>query len=208
MSVLGWSMLLLSLAFKVALFPAHGWVADVYEGSTTIFTAFLAALVKIAAVGAFFRVSEYIPLSSQAAIAPALTIFLIASMFYGNIAALSQDSLKRVFAFSSIAHAGYMGTMFVLPTAEPLDTLLRAEASASPFFYVAGYALTTILIFSLIAYMEKNEESGRVTWDSLKGLFKAEPMGSVFSVYSGAFFCWDPSIARLLWQILPLASAC
>lgn len=194
MSVLGWSMLLLSLAFKVALFPAHGWVADVYEGSTTIFTAFLAALVKIAAVGAFFRVSEYIPLSSQAAIAPALTIFLIASMFYGNIAALSQDSLKRVFAFSSIAHAGYMGTMFVLPTAEPLDTLLRAEASASLFFYVAGYALTTILIFSLIAYMEKNEESGRVTWDSLKGLSKRSPWAAYFLSIAALSFAGIPPL--------------
>lgn len=195
LSVLGWSMLLLALAFKVALFPAHGWVADVYEGSTTIFTAFLAALVKIAAVGAFFRVSEYIPVTSQAVIAPALTIFLIASMFYGNIAALAQSNLKRVFAFSSIAHAGYMGTMFVLPTTEPVDSLLRAEASASLFFYVAGYAMTTILIFSLLAYMEKNESGeGGVTWDSLKGLSKRSPWAAYFLSIASLSFAGIPPL--------------
>lgn len=179
MATAGWVLLLSGIGFKVALFPFHGWVADVYEGSVTIMTAFMAALVKISSVAAFFRVAQYMTPGIRTWLEPALIAAAAGSMIYGNIAALSQTNLKRIFAYSSIAHAGYMASLFVIPAGHPEWYLLSAEASAALFFYVAGYAVTTLLVFGTIAFLETESDQPKIiNLDSIKGLSRRNPLAA------------------------------
>ncbi|HAP01219.1 MAG TPA: NADH-quinone oxidoreductase subunit N, partial [Bacteroidetes bacterium] len=101
-------MLLVGLLFKVAAAPFHFWTPDVYEGAPTIVTAFFATVGKIASFAAFYRLFSFCftPLSDEWSMV--IWAVAIITMFVGNITALQQKSLKRMLAFSSIAHAGYM----------------------------------------------------------------------------------------------------
>ena len=106
--MLGAALLLVGFGFKVASVPFHMWAPDVYEGAPTTVTAFMSAGVKAAAFGALLRVFD----SALPALAPhwqpLVAVLAIATMVVGNLAALAQTNLKRMLAYSSIAHAGYL----------------------------------------------------------------------------------------------------
>lgn len=195
MPIAGWGLVLTGLAFKVALFPFHGWVADVYEGSITVVTALMAALVKIASVAVFFKIVVYISPEMRMVLLPAIGFFVIASMFYGNFAALKQTNLKRMFAFSSIAHAGYMGSMFYLPVFHRGEITIQNEAAAALFFYVISYAAASILAFLAIAYLETSSEDKKpVEIDDLKGLSKRNPLAAFVLTLAALSFAGIPPL--------------
>ncbi len=170
--LIGAILVIMSLFFKVALFPLHGWVADVYEGSITIVTALMASLIKIASVGVVFHILSYLGIIFQDTLQKIILLLAIGSMLYGNIVALVQKNLKRIFAYSSIAHAGYMAAMFALSFSKET----RADAFASLFYYVFAYALGTVFIFGLIAFMETRESTKKmIMLDDLKNLSEKNP---------------------------------
>ena len=147
LAVLGTALLLVGFGFKVASVPFHMWAPDVYEGAPTTVTAFMAAGVKAAAFGALLRVfDQALPaLSSQWQ--PLVAVLAIVSMVVGNLAALAQTNLKRMLAYSSVAHAGYLLTAFV---AAPV---LAGEAM---LFYLVAYAAVNLGAFGTVAALSRD----------------------------------------------------
>ncbi|MDH5720393.1 MAG: NADH-quinone oxidoreductase subunit N [Spirochaetia bacterium] len=182
-------LIMVGIGFKVAVFPFHAWVPDVYEGSITIVTALMGSLVKIGAVAVFFKIMLLVAKPFAQYLMPAVVIFSVLSMFYGNYTALLQENIKRMFAFSSIAHAGYMASMFYIPDTSKEGYMIHPETSAALFFYVFGYALTTVLVFGTIAYLEKDKP---VTFESLKGLSKTNPISAFLLALSALSFAGIP----------------
>lgn len=142
------ALVLSGFFIKAALFPFHAWAPDAYDSAKLPVTAFLASVVKAAVVLALVRIVANVPLNAEATLA--VTALSVASIFYGNVAGIRQTSFKRLLAYSSIAHAGYM--MFALTD----STGGRVEGL---FYYVAVYAVTTIIAcacFSLLCSDESD----------------------------------------------------
>jgi NADH-quinone oxidoreductase subunit N len=165
LAILGTVMLLVGFGFKVATVPFHMWAPDVYEGAPTTATAFMAAGVKAAAFGALLRVFE----TGLPAIAgdwqPLVAGLAVVTMVVGNLAALAQKNLKRMLAFSSVAHAGYVLTALV---AAPY---LAGEAV---LFYLVAYAAVNLGAFGTIAALSRGGEEP-LTLDDVAGLGERRP---------------------------------
>lgn len=165
LGALGLGLLLIGLGFKVAAVPFHMWAPDVYDGSPTPITGFMATGVKAAGFLALARVlAEAFP-HTAAGWQPAIAGLAIASMLLGNLVALAQRSLKRLLAYSSIAHAGYL-----LAALWP-GTQLGLSAT---LIYIAGYVLTTLAAFGILAVLGRGGERD-VTLDSIAGLARRRP---------------------------------
>ena len=168
MAALGLGLLLIGFGFKVAAVPFHMWAPDVYDGSPTPVTGFMATGVKAAAFAALVRVlMEGFP-SARGLWQPMIAGLAIASMVVGNLVALTQPSLKRMLAYSSIAHAGYL-LVAAWPGTRP--------GSGAVLLYLAAYRLTTLASFGFLAALGRNGERD-VTFDSIAGLAAHPPLGS------------------------------
>ncbi len=165
MASLGLGLLLIGFGFKVAAVPFHMWAPDVYDGSPTPVTGFMATGVKAAAFAALVRVlMETFP-AAASTWQPIVAGLAIASMVLGNLVALTQRSIKRLLAYSSIAHAGYL-----LAAAWP-GTPVGAGAV---LLYLLAYSLTTLAAFGLLAWLGRNGERD-VTLDDIAGLAATRP---------------------------------
>ncbi|MBW3622242.1 MAG: NADH-quinone oxidoreductase subunit N [Armatimonadetes bacterium] len=152
----GIAMLVVGFGFKVAAFPFHLWTPDVYEGAPTSITAFMAAGVKVAAFAAFARVfmSALHPVHDQWA--PALYWLAILTMSLGNLVAVTQTNIKRLLAYSSIAHAGYLLIGITAGT---------SEAASAMVFYLAAYTLMTMGVFAVVIYLGHKGEPNLTLYD-------------------------------------------
>src|SRR6185312_5366126 len=165
MASLGLGLLLIGFAFKVAAVPFHMWAPDVYDGAPTPVTAFMATGVKIAAFAGLVRVlMEGFP-AAASVWQPIIAGLAIASMVVGNLIALAQPNLKRMLAYSSIAHAGYL-----LAAVWPGTRL----GSGAVLLYLAAYGLTTLASFGFLAALGKGGER-EVTYDDIAGLAVKRP---------------------------------
>ncbi len=163
--LIGFGLLLAGFAFKVALVPFHWWTPDVYEGAPTAVTAFMSVAVKAAAFGAFFRAFTALP-------APvidwriALAVLAVLTMTLGNVTALLQSNIKRMLAYSSIAHAGYILIALVA---------LGQSGTASALFYLLAYTLTNLGAFgSVIALSGGGRE--RLNIGDFAGAARSHPL--------------------------------
>ncbi len=161
----GIGMLIVGFCFKIAAVPFHMWTPDVYEGAATPITAFMAAAVKAAAFAAFLRVwIEAFPGATAAWVHP-LQWLAVITMIGGNVIALQQKSMKRMLAYSSIAHAGYL-----------LVTVVVANSlGASAFlFYLVAYTLATMGAFAVVIALGEPGERNQEIAD-YAGLWTVEP---------------------------------
>jgi NADH-quinone oxidoreductase subunit N len=159
-------MVLIGFAFKVAAVPFHMWSPDVYEGAPTPVTAFLSMAPKAAALAAFLRVfGAGFHSVSENWIAP-LSFIAAASMILGNIAALRQQSIKRMLAYSSIAHVGYM-LLGILS----MDTQAGTQAV---WFYMTTYLFMQAGAFAVVIHLQGVEEGERI--EDFRGLGKRHPL--------------------------------
>ena len=146
--LLGAGLLLVGFAFKVALVPFHWWTPDVYDGAPTAVTAFMSVAVKAAAFGAFFRAF----LVALPVFAPdwriVLAVIAVLTMTLGNVAALLQSNIKRMLAYSSIAHAGYILIALVA---------MGANGASSALFYLLAYTLTNLGAFGAVIALSDGE---------------------------------------------------
>ncbi|HYC33948.1 MAG TPA: NADH-quinone oxidoreductase subunit N, partial [Gemmatimonadales bacterium] len=165
MAAIGLGLLLIGLGFKVAAVPFHMWAPDVYDGAPTPVTAFMATGVKVAAFAALVRVLLEAFSSAATLWQPVIAALAIASMVVGNLVALAQRPLKRMLAYSSIAHAGYILVAVWAGS--------RAGAGAV-LLYLLAYALTTIASFGFLAYLGRGGERN-VTNDDIAGLATTRP---------------------------------
>lgn len=147
MALLGVGMLLVGFGFKVASVPFHMWTPDVYEGAPTTVTALMSAGVKAAAFGALLRVFGGALPSLAAAWQPAVAVLALLTMVVGNLGALAQSNLKRMLAYSSVAHAGYLLTALVAA---------REAAVQSILFYLVAYAAVNLGGFGALAALARN----------------------------------------------------
>jgi len=157
----GLLLLLFSMAFKVSAAPFHFWTPDVYDGAPTVFTSFMATVVKAAAFIAFIRLFSGSFGNVQPQWQLMVALITAATLLVGNITAVFQQSVKRMLAYSSIAQAGFM--MFAL-------VALNNKASEGLIFYTAAYCLATIGVFAILIKMKD------YTFEGFNGLAKTHPV--------------------------------
>lgn len=164
--------------FKVAAAPFHMWTPDVYEGSPTPVTAFMAVGVKAAAFAALVRVltvgfgGEGLA-SLESGWGNVVGVLALVTMLVGNFLAVPQRSVKRLLAYSSIAHAGYV----LLGVAAAAVGSVRAVATEGILFYLAAYTVTGVGAFAVVAALERLDGEGPMTWDldRFAGLARKRP---------------------------------
>ena len=157
-------LIIVGLCFKVGAAPFHFWTPDVYEGSPTLITAFMSTVAKTAAFAAFLRLFTacFAPLSDFWV--PVLLVITIITLIIGNVTALYQQSFKRMLAFSSISHAGYL--LFAI-------VALGASSANSVFIYATAYSIASIIAFGALILVQ--QQSGSDNFDSFNGLAKNNP---------------------------------
>jgi len=165
MTALGLGMLLIGFAFKVSAVPFHMWAPDVYDGAPTPVTGLMATGIKAAAFLALIRVLMQGLAPLEALWQPVISTLAVLTIVVGNLVALSQRSIKRMLAYSSIAHAGYL-LVAVWP-----GTRLGAAAL---LIYLLAYGITTLAAFGILAMLGRDGERD-VTVDDITGLAKERP---------------------------------
>jgi len=166
MAVAGMGLLLVGFAFKVGVVPFHMWTPDVYEGAPTPFTGFMSVGVKAAAFAAFVRVFFEALTALQVDWTHILWALAVLTMILGNVAALVQENIKRMLAYSSIAHAGYI----------LIGMVAGKEAGTSGMlYYLLAYTFTNIGAFGVVALVGRKGEAN-VMIDDYRGLAKVHPL--------------------------------
>jgi len=162
---LGWILLVAGLLFKVAAAPFHVWVPDVYTGAPTPVTAYLAAASKAASFAILVRILYRGLIAVRADWQLVVALVAVLSMIWGNLAALTQDNVKRMLAYSSVAHAGYV-----------LVGVLAANeiGSWATLYYLLAYSLITLGAFGTVILLERREYAGENCSD-YAGLARRSP---------------------------------
>ena len=167
---IGAALILVGFGFKVAAVPFHMWTPDVYQGAPTPVTAFMAAGAKIAGFAALLRVFGSALPSLAGDLTPIIAVIAALTMLVGNLLAIAQTDIKRMLAYSSIAHAGYILMAFV-PFGNK-DVL--SVSVAAGIFYLVAYAFTNFGSWGVVIAMEKAEGKGLAISD-YAGLGKKYP---------------------------------
>lgn len=154
------------LLFKISAVPFHSWTPDVYQGAPTPVTAFMAACTKVAAFGAILRIFYVGFAESQTLWRPIITAVAIITMLFGSLVAIAQRDVKRMLAYSSIAHAGFLLSGVVA---------LNKDGLAASLFYLFAYGFATLGAFGIIALIR--DSSGEVSdLNRWIGLGKKSPL--------------------------------
>jgi NADH-quinone oxidoreductase subunit N len=174
MATAGMGLLLIGFAFKVAAVPFHMWTPDVYEGAPTPITAFMSVGVKAAAFAAFARVFLDGLIDLRVDWVNILWMLSVLTMILGNLAAIVQNNIKRMLAYSSIAHAGYIMVGMIAGTEGGTSGML---------YYLLAYTLTNMGAFGVVAIVGRKGEAN-VMIDDYRGLAKAHPaLALVMSIF-------------------------
>ena len=163
LEILGLLLLMVSMAFKVSAAPFHFWTPDVYDGAPSVFTSFMATIIKAAGFIAFIKLFDARMQATEKAIDWKLlmSLIIVATLLVGNITAVFQQSVKRMLAYSSIAQAGFM--LFSLMS-------LNDTAHEGLILYSVAYSLATIGIFAVLVKMKD------FTYEGYNGLAKTQPV--------------------------------
>ncbi len=161
-------LMMVGLCFKVGAAPFHFWTPDVYEGSPSLITAFMSTVVKTAGFAAFLRLfaGAFEPLHDFWM--PALMVIVIITLCLGNITALYQKNFKRMLAYSSISHAGYL--LFSL-------VVLTANSASNVLVYAAAYTFASIVAFAVLINVKQKTGSDDI--ESFNGLAKRNPLAAL-----------------------------
>ena len=188
-------MVLSAFFYKLAIFPLHFWVPDVYEGASNETTCFVATIPKLGAVALLIRFVIMVPGDTQVLIY-LMMVLAICSMFYGNLIALVQTDVKRMLGYSGIAHAGFI-----------LLGLLTMNASgyATAMYYISGYVFMNIACYTVLYNVSVTGENLSIT--DLNGLHKRQPM-LAFLLAVGLFaLAGIPPMVGFMGEFLLLAGA-
>jgi NADH-quinone oxidoreductase subunit N len=179
MALTGVALLSVGLLFKVGAVPFHSWIPDVYQGAPTPITGFMAAATKVAAFGALLRV-VYValpPLHDQWR--PVLWTISILTMAVGTITAVNQTDVKRMLAYSSVAHVGFILTGVIADSPEGLSATL---------FYLVAYSFSTVGAFAVVSLIRNADGVEDATLSHWAGLGQRSPIvGVMFSMFLLAF---------------------
>ncbi len=202
----GAALLLVGFAFKVAAVPFHMWTPDVYEGAPTAVTAFMSVGAKVGGFAALIRVFVSALPALAATWAPAIAVLAALTMILGNVVALAQSNIKRMLAYSSIAHAGYILMGVAAGVSSP-------DGVSAALFYMLAYLFTNLGAFAIVIAVERQHNTGTML-DDFKGLARRAPLLSLAMAYfmlsltgvpptggfSGKFYIFRAAIeADLVW---------
>jgi NADH-quinone oxidoreductase subunit N len=202
----GAGLIFVGIGFKLGVVPFHMWVADVYQGAPAPVTAFLATVSKGAVFALLFRYFAQVDIQDGSAAFWMFSAVSIASMFTGNILALLQKNVKRVLAYSSIAHLGYL-----------LIAFLAAKESAflAVGFYLTAYFVTTLGAFGVVSVLSTSErEAGEI--EQYQGLIWRRPLVAAFFTamllslagipltagFLGKFYVMAAGVGSALWLLV------
>ncbi len=216
-------LILVAFGFKIAMVPFHMWTPDVYEGAPVYMTGYMATGVKAAAVAALLRFVWLLLPSLAEVWFPLLAVLAVLTMTIGNVVALSQDSIKRMLAYSSIAHAGYLllGVLALLNTGRSTEIAIRpvevaGAAGGAVLFYLVVYALMNLGAFGIVAYLSRNRTTEADAIAGYAGLSRRRPLAAatltvfLFSLagippaagFMGKFYLFDAVVQA---GLVPLA---
>ena len=188
-------MVLAGFFYKLAVFPMHFWVPDVYQGACNQTAGLIATLPKFGAVALLIRFLV-LPTSHSSLMGELLAFLALCSMFYGNLSALVQKDIKRMLGFSGIAHAGFI--LLGLLT-------LNSQGYGVAIYYIAGYVLMNLACFLVISQASMKGENLRI--DDLSGLYKRQPV-LAFVLATGLFgLAGIPPFIGFMGKFLVLTSA-
>ena len=157
-------LMMVGMAFKISAAPFHFWAPDVYQGSPLVITAFMATIVKTAAFAAFFRLFFTCFSTIESVWGNIIFVMAILTLAVGNITATYQESVKRMLAYSSIAHAGYM-LLAILA--------MNKFSAGSILFYTAAYSVASITAFTVLSIIINKSNNEAI--DAFNGLGKRNP---------------------------------
>ncbi len=202
----GMALILVGVGFKLALVPFHLWVADVYEGAPVPVTAFLATVSKGAVFALLLRYFHPAEIGAQTPLFLTLAVVAVASMLGGNLLALQQNNVKRILAYSSVAHMGYLLIAFLAGGA------IGTRAAA---LYVTAYFVTSLGAFGVVTLLSRSgAEADRI--DDYRSLFWRRPLlASVFTAmllslagipltagFVGKFYLFAAGASASLWLLI------
>jgi len=188
--LVGAALILVGLGFKVAVVPFHMWTPDVYHGAPSAVTAFMAVGAKAAGFAALLRVLILALPALAVDLTPVLWTLAALTMILGNVVAIAQSNIKRLLAYSSIAHAGYIMMALVPYGKEGLS----ADTAASALFYLVAYAFTNFAAWAVVIALERAEEQG-LELDNYAGLGSKYPaLAAVMAVAMLSFTGVPPTL--------------
>ena len=174
--VAGQGLLFAGIAFKLSLVPFHMWTPDVYQGAPAPVTGFLATVSKGAVFAFVLRYALLTDVLAIPVMSTVLLMFAVLSMLGGNLLALLQNNVKRLLAYSSIAHIGYL-LIGLLAVGVLADSLIAVEAS---IVYLVGYFLMTLAAFGVVSVLSSSSMEGDAeSIDAYTGLFWRKPLCAV-----------------------------
>jgi NADH-quinone oxidoreductase subunit N len=202
----GLGMLVVGIGFKLAVVPFHLWTPDVYEGAPAPVSGFVATVSKGAVVALLLRFFLQIDFSAHSSLFFVFSLIAVASMCIGNLMALFQTNVKRILAYSSIAHLGYLLVAFLASGSMALTAVA---------FYLVAYFITTLGGFGVITLMS-NEDRDADRIDDYRGLFWQRPwLGGVFTAmllslagipltagFIGKFYLVLAGVGSALWLLV------
>lgn len=204
---LGLLLVMIGISFKVSAAPFHFWTPDVYEGTPAMFTAFMSTVVKAAGFAAFYKLMSVAFAGAYAFWFPTLAAMAVVTLVVGNIGAAAQESFKRMMAYSSISHAGYL--MLAL-------LALNSRSENAIFFYSLAYSVATVAAFGILKLVA-DQRAGDETYAAFNGLGRTNPLlGVVMTVsmlslagipltggFFGKFFIFGSALENdFLWLVV------
>lgn len=165
MFALGIIVLVIGISFKISAAPFHFWAPDVYEGTPTLFTTYMSTVVKTAGVAAFYKLMVGAFAASYAAWFPTLIAITVLTLVVGNVGAVVQSNFKRMLAYSSISHAGYLLMSLIAFNNQSANAIL---------FYSLAYSLASIAAFGVLKLV--TDKRKKESFDAFYGLGKTNPL--------------------------------
>jgi len=185
-------LMLVGMAFKISAVPFHFWAPDVYEGAPVTITAFMSTVVKIAAIAAFYRMFSLCFGAVQSTWIPVLQVMAALTLIIPNITAVFQLRVKRMLAYSSVGHVGYILLAFISNSTTAPGTI---------FFYLAAYAVASTAAFSVLHEVENSGTGG------FNGLAKRNPLLAVTMTIAMLSLAGIPPLSGFFAKYLVFAQA-
>ena len=189
-------LMLVALAFKVSMAPFHMWSPDVYQGSPSLITSFMMSVVKISAFFAFFKVMSIGFFGITGEWINIVGVLIIITLFLANVMGLAQSNAKRMLAYSSVSHVGYLGLIFF-----GLNNLSAYNLA----FYLFAYSLATIGVMMCLIWVEKLKRE--TSYNAFKGLAHTEPLLAVAAAISMLSMAGIPLTAGFMGKFSIFAQA-
>ena len=188
-------LIIVGLSFKISAVPFHFWAPDVYEGSPTVITALMATIVKTAAFAALYRIVWYCFRDVQGSWLIALQVITVLTLVLANVSAVFQLKVKRMLAYSSVGHAGYI---LLALTTGGIDSALTI------IYYLAAYSAATLCAFSVL---NRIEQQGYYSEENFNGLYKRSPFLAVAMTIALLSMAGIPPLAGFIGKYLVFVSA-